>query len=289
MERRKLFAGIVCALLLSVAGAAPRASAASSFQKPPSAALKALKATVGKPFKAGWVFVDGKYIQPPYKVERWGTALRVNGVQISGEIVPWSEFVKTQDGVTVSRNEPETAAAEEETEQPEEDVEDLFGEDGDEMSLDDLFDDEPEEEDQPAKKKPARRPKAKKPAATVTYSFDGEFTPNEKTRAYIAKINAERTRIDRLLRSGAYICCGSNYAMLTGDAGSAKLLISKLPDIMKHCSDEASFMRAARDARLTYLPAALVRELYRNRFSYPLLEQRLKEDAEAKKWSTIAL
>ncbi len=278
------------ALALAAIAAVFTAGAYGSFQKPPSAALKSLRATVGKPFKSGWVFVDGKYIEPPYKVERWGTALRINGVQITPEIVPWNEFLKTQDGVTMTKNEPsgddlfgEEEVEEEVDEEEEEDLE--LGDE--ELSLDDLFDDDPAPKKETSKKKSTRRAKPRKPAATVTYSFDGEFTPNDRTKSYVKKINAERTRIDKLLRAGGYIFCGSRYAMLTGDSGSAKLLIKKLPDLMRKNADASAFARAVQAERLTYLPPALVEDLHHNRFSYPQLQKRLKDDAEAKQWSGL--
>ena len=126
--RRILIVSAVMGLVASLT-AAPVVSApafASSFQKPPAAAAKALKATVGTSFKEGIVFVDGRYLPPPYKVDRYGTVLRINGVQVTGELIPWNEFVKTQSGVTVSKSESEpaeeTPASEPEPE-PEEELE----------------------------------------------------------------------------------------------------------------------------------------------------------------------
>ncbi len=278
-------------LMLAAIAAVFTVETYGSFQKPPSAALKSLRATIGKPFKSGWVFVDGKYIEPPYKVERWGTALRINGVQITPEIVPWNEFLKTQEGVTVTKNEPsgDDLSGEEEVEEDaeEEEAEEDLELGDEELSLDDLFDDDPAPKKETSKKKPARRAKPKKPAATVTYSFDGEFTHNDKTKGYVKKINSERTRIDKLLRAGGCIFCGSRYAMLTGDSGSAKLLIKKLPDLMRKHADASAFARAVQAEGLSYLPPAIVEDLHRNRFSYPQLQKRLRDDAEEKKWSGL--
>lgn len=288
MIGRNAICGLLAGLALAAFGA-PKASAgaAGSFRKPPAAAVKALKATVGKPFTAGWVFVDGRYVPPPYKVERHGTVLRINGIQITGEVVPWESFIKTQEGVTVTRREPEP---EEESPVPEEPAEDeptdedfdIFADD-DEMSLDDLFDDEPEPK-KSAAKTPAKKAKPKPKKPTVTYSFDGEFVHNDRTRAMLDKINRERTRIDKLLRGGGYICCGTRYAMLTGDEGAAKSFVTKLPDIMRKNSDRDSFANAVRAARLTFLPRALIGDLHANRYSYPQIQNRLREEAEAKKW-----
>lgn len=281
---RTAIAAIVAALLAMSAAAAPRQAA--GFAKPPAAALKALKATVGKPFTSGYVFVDGKYMKPPYKVERWGTVIRVNGVQVTNEIVPWEEFIKTQEGVQVTKTTTPVAAqpvaAEPETQEEEEDVDDG------EVSFDDLFDDEPAAKKKPAKKKKkAPRPRPRKPTVTVTYSFDGEFVPNDKTKAYLERINAARTRIDRQLRAGGYYFFGSRYSAISGDAGAGGHLFEKLPDMMKRYSDRDAFASALFSAGFNYLPQPLVHDLFRNRIDYVQIEQRLKSAQEERKWSSV--
>ena len=95
----------------AVAAPEPAAKRAA-FATVPKQALVELKATVGKPFSAGLVFVNGKFLDPPYKVERYGTALRINGIQVTNEIVPWTEFLKTQPGARVEKVEtPQSADA----------------------------------------------------------------------------------------------------------------------------------------------------------------------------------
>ena len=101
-------------LLLSfpaVAAPEPAAKRGAAFATVPKQALVELKATVGKPFSAGLVFVNGKFLDPPYKVERYGTALRINGIQVTNEIIPWTEFLKTQAGARVEKVDPPPAAA----------------------------------------------------------------------------------------------------------------------------------------------------------------------------------
>jgi len=78
-------------------GAAPVAKG-SGFKRVPTPALKALGAIQGKPIKTGWVFVNGHYLKPPYVVQRYGTALRVNGTAVTGPLVSWKKFEATQTG-----------------------------------------------------------------------------------------------------------------------------------------------------------------------------------------------
>ena len=129
-----------------VVSAAEAAEAKRSFGTVPKQALVELKATVGKPFSSGLVFIDGKFIPPPYKVERFGTAFRINGQQVTRQVIPWDEFLKTQPGVRIEQIEiapsapaesaaPETAAAE--AAEPADDDSDISDD------FDDLFDDNP--------------------------------------------------------------------------------------------------------------------------------------------------
>ncbi len=284
---RKLMVLFLAAITAAGVSAAAEAYK-SSFAKPQTAALKALKATRGKEFSSGWVFVDGKYIPPPYKVERYGTVIRINGTQVTGEIVPWTEFIKTQDGVEITRN--ESAPVEEpaddifDEEEEEEEEEDIFeDEDDEDSSLDDLFDDEPEEKKPaPVKKaKKKRKPRPKKPTVTVSYNFDGEFTPNDKTKEFVKKINDERTKIDKQLRTGGYILCGARYGRtIYGDSRAAKRLLSKLPGIMKDNSSAEAFRAAMSSAGFGIFPPTLIKDFHANRFVYPQLQQRLKEEAD---------
>lgn len=282
---------VVCALLVAMVVAD-----ALAFQPVPKESAKALRITRGKPFTKGAVFVNGKYLAPPYVVERWGTGLRINKVPVSGQIIDWDEFLKTQDGVKVTKTEPTLvpvaapapaaamasapAAAEE---------------DSDESSLDDLFDDDPK----PKKKKAASgrssgakkavssasdRPVAAKPKPpSATYELEGAFVANDASKALVKRINDARTDIDRFLRKGGFICFGDRYSQVTGDARTLMRLMEKLPELQQNSSDFQSFYSGTRAAHLDYLHETLCADLFANRVDYPQLKQRrteLKKEAE---------
>lgn len=279
MHRYAMAVAIAAGLAAAGAGAAePRQARqapayVSKFAKPPADAVKALKATVGRKFDSGYVFIDGKYIPPPYTVERYGNVIRINGIQATREIIPWTEFIKTQSGVKVTKDVKEAPAAPEPEAAPEEDFDA-------EASLDDLFDDDPA----PKKtaKKPKSRPRVQRPTVTVSYSFDGEFVPNDKTKSYVERINKLRTDIDRKLRMGGYYCFGTKYAILNGDAGPAKELVSKLPALQKNNPTKQGFVSAAYSAGLSYLPEPLIADFFAHRLDYLLLDARKKAEDAAK-------
>lgn len=248
------------------------------FAPIPKESAKALRVMRGKSFSSGAVFINGKYIEPPYVVERWGTGIRINGKQVTGQVVDWNEFLKTQKGVKTVRQEPAVSV-------PAVSAPPAVIEDVDESSLDDLFDDDPK----PKKKAAVRKssaPVAAKPKPTVSYELEGEFVPTDSTKAMVARINAFRTEIDRTLRSGGFICFGDSYSQVTGDARTLQGLLEKLPECQKNAQDVQDFCEKARAANLVYLHEVLRQDLYRNRTDYRKLQDlrtKLKKNNEMQK------
>lgn len=272
------------------------AKASSHFRKQPVSAAKLLKVTSSKPFSAGFVFVEGKYIPPPYKVERFGTVIRINGIQVTDPIVPWDEFLKTQalrevradnaeGAVEPSEGEVESVDSAEEVVPDEPSVVEI----GDVANIDDI-DDLFETGREPVStavtaavatpKKPVVRMKPVAPAMEI----DGEFVMNEKAKALLARVNSVRKDIDAKLRKGGYVCFLSGCSGVTGDAPQARRLIETLPEVMKDHSDEAGFLQAAREAGLSYLPNRVLQGFCQNRIDYPMLMERRRAWAEGDKW-----
>ena len=178
----------------------------------PKASSKALGVTKGRQFDAGLVFINGKFIEPPYVVERRGVGICINGMPAVGQVIEWAEFLKTQQGVKVVKTETPAPAYVPPASEPE-----TPSYDDVDSSLDDLFDDEPKvkkKPHKPAAKRPSYAPR--KPTTTVTYTLEGEFVPNATTKTLVSRINAVRTEIDRILRSGGFICFGDRYARVSG-------------------------------------------------------------------------
>ena len=265
---------------------------AEAFQPIPKESAKALKVTRGRPFSAGAVFVNGKYIEPPYVVERWGTGIRINKIPVTGQIVDWNEFLKTQEGIrqekkTISAPNPVPAPAVS-TVQPA--ASSSAAEDVDASSLDDLFDDDPK----PAKVKPAAKPIAVSrpvvsaaPRTVVSYVLEGEFKMNEESKALRDRINGVRTEIDRILRAGGFICFGDSYSRVTGDKRTFARLLDSLPELQQRSGTVDSFRAGARAANLVYLNEVLCEELFRNRVDYRKLMERREKLKSDRKWDQI--
>ena len=267
-----------CGIFFSVLLLAMASGAAIEI---PKASGKALGVTKGKSFSEGLVFVNGRYVPPPYVVERWGVGIRINEIPVIGAVVDWADFLKTQNGVKVTKTEsaaPEPAAPEPvQTYTPSDDFD---------MSLDELFDDAPKQKKPVKKPAPPRRVKQPKTTTTVTYSLDGEFEPNEASKALVEKINKVRTEINTTLMSGGFICFGEKYPRVTGDARTSELMLDKLPEIMLGSASLPSFTSAVRAAGLQFLTEPVCSDFFRNRRDYIKLKsrrERRKQGSEIEK------
>lgn len=269
------------------------------FSNPTKACVKALGTTRGKPFTAGLVFIDGKYIEPPYVVERRGNVIRVNSKPVTGPIVAWDDFLRTQPGLKTTKTEVSLAANPAKpstTAKPVEETKPVEVEKDDLSSLDDLFsDDEPQSaavkpvpDNQPPVL-PAGTTSSSKPSVktVVSLTLEGDFVKNDKAKALLEKVNAQRTEIDRILRSGGFLCFGETYSRVVGDSASALKLLQTLPRLQRNATDLNSFRAAVRAAGLVYLNEELVSELYNNRVDYRKLQDRFKSMKKELEWQNM--
>jgi len=315
-----IFALLVAAFCAFGAGEQPQPQQANVwrgiFPKPPDDAVKALQITIGTPFNDGYVFINGKYEPPPYRVERYGNVIRINGIQVSRQIVPWAEIAKTQKGFAVRRvsaepdQEKDAAARDAAGEDEEKDEPSAPQEQPaaaaprqnpvphprrDSLSLEELFGEKPAaaraEWEEPkiaerpapaARPKPQQRSKRRTPAEVVV--FDGEFKHDETTLAHLAKMNDLRTKIDSKLRAGGYIFFGTRYPLTVGNANMTKYMVGKLPDIMRRNTSRDAFVNDMHRAGLSFLPPKVMDDLFRNRLDFLNLQERAKKQIRQDKW-----
>lgn len=264
-------------------------AAQDEFPPVPKAAIAELKRAVGNPVSKGMVFVNGKYLEPPYRVERFGNAISINSVQVTAPIVEWSEFLKQQQGyrVEIVPYPPEKRMVEEdvpfeieeevEVEVSDDDVEDLFGDEG--RKSDDAAKKNVRKIRKKVKRTEMRRqtvvkefPSEKPPRKVVR--FDGEFRHNFKVRALLSRIDNERAFVEKRLREGWFLCFGAKYQRAEGDAAAARQVLSQLWRVEKESSSPDGFVSAAQSSGLGFLPVVVLKDLYRNRLDYPRLKNR---------------
>ena len=163
-------------------------------------------------------------------------------------------------------------------------------------SLDDLFDDDPKPKLKPPKSvavaaapdpAPAAAPAATPPPPPPSVgTFEGPFVKNDAVKALLAKVNAQRTEIDRHLRTGGFICFGDRYSRVVGDSRTAVKLLESLPEIQMRSGSATALVTSVRAAKLDYLNELLCDELFRNRIDYRALQEhreKLRNDHEWEK------
>ena len=267
-----------------LAAAVAASVAAQAFEEIPRESAKALKVTRGKPFSEGVVFINGKYVDPPYVVERWGTGIRINSKPVTGQVIDWSEFLKTQDPANVTKTVQEPSAAPVQTYTPP-----AAEAKSDADALDDLFDDDPA----PKKKTsswtaPQRRstpPRAK--PASAKYVLSGNFVKNDASKALVARINEQRTEIDGILRRGGFLFFGDGYSRVAGDARTAESMLSALPELMKQSADVNAFRSGIRSSGMVYINEVLAGQLFANRIDYRRLQERRQKMKSDREWSNL--
>ena len=290
-----------------------------AFQPVPKEGAKALGVTRGKPFSAGAVFINGKYIDPPYVVERWGTGIRINSIPVTGQVVDWNDFLKTQDGVKMVKKEVAPAKEKESAPavtsdtdaqpvpvaQPVPAAQPASVATSSEVpranvsALDALFDDDPKPEKTEPEKielektepiaKPVSTPAAAPaaPKAVTTYALSGKFKPNDSSKALLGRINLARTEIDRILRAGGFICFGTRYPRVSGDKRTLMAMLDVLPELMQSSESIDAFCSGVHSANLIYLNDALCHELFKNRIDYRKLKERRERFKSDQKWRQI--
>ncbi len=219
-----------------------------AFEKVPEAAMTALKGVRGKNVSTGYVFANGHYLKPPYKVARYGTAVFVNDTQVTDQIVSWKSFLATQDGYAApaSAPEPEKKAA-----------------------ADDLFDEAPAAKVVAAEK--AKAAKEKDAAAAAS------FTANAQSKKLLKRIDNYRLEVRRALRAGNVCFFGDRYARVLVEPRLAKRLMAFLPEAMGNAADASALAATCRAQGFPFLTREICEDLLANRADYLLLVERRRK------------
>ncbi len=256
---------IFMAGMVSVAVAA--AFGAQAFEKVPDEARLALKGTRGKPVKAGFVFVNGHYLKPPYTVARYGTAIFINNEQVTDQIVPWRTFLATQPGGSQAIKPaaaPKPAAQTTASKAP---------------SIDDFF------EDAPAS--PPAKPATASASSAGPSSVTDEFAHNEKSKAMVKRINDMRTDISRRLRNDQMLFFGSRYPRVTVPKRLSRDLLAVMPEAIRDASDGADLAMRMRTKGFVFLGQETCMDIIENRADYPALIERRRQIKEEESFQKL--
>jgi hypothetical protein len=239
---------------------------------------------------SGFVFIDGRYLAAPYTVTRKGNGIFVNRIQIE-QPVAWSfvtgvtappaktldadgDFeVVDQAAVKPAVAEPAAPAAPRQV-----------------KSIDDLFaDDAP-----PAA--PAA-PDAGGEAMPAETALDGAGagpapapaqlrTPEDIKRLkeeVRSQLDARRQTYEQALSRGEIYFFGQRHSRLNGNYGTARTLMGVLPAALRKAQSPHDLLQRLNQGGVYFVDLAVCSALYKNKLTFPLLEERLKriEEAEA--------
>ena len=262
-------------------------------------AIAEMGTTSGIPQMNGFVFLEGRYLPPPYTVSRKGNALFINRIQFE-QPVAWSYFAAA-DGVatakkavdadgdfqTVSEKTEKAVTKEERPAQTASDKPKTA------KSIDDLFDDD-------AKAKPTVKqaaPEAEKAAeetATVPKADAGfsAAAPTQRSPEDVkrlkgelkAKLDAMRKGYEQSLARGEFFFFGQRNSRVNGNYGTARALMKVLPNALRQSQSAQDLMQRLNEGDVYFLDFGNCAALFRNRNTFPQLEERLQKIEEDEKY-----
>ena len=268
----------------------------------PEAAEDEFGTTRGVPQRGGFVFIEGRYIPPPYTVTRIGNGIFINRIQVE-QPVSWSRF-ETESKKAVPEKkvlpEPPPEEAKPVVEKPagpaakRDGLDILFGDDEEDDAA--IFSEKPKEKKaeeasdsldvlfgdaEPVKEKPAavkkERPPLREKAAPVKPATprSAKEIAREKAilKSYLDKLR--RAYEMGLSRNEVYFF-GTTHNRLNGSYGTARAMIEVLPYALKVSRSPEELMTRLRNGRVYFLDMKIVQSIFGNRETYPILQDRLK-------------
>ncbi len=224
-------------------------------------AIDELGSTSGTPQLNGFVFVEGRYLSPPYTVTRKGNGIFINRVQI--EQLAFQPGAPAAAGGGAARKpgaEDEAAAvapAETAAPAPLKPV----------KSIDDLFADEGEAA--PAKVEPS--PDAPRGSGELTRQ-------KEELRA---KLDAARKSYELALGRGEIFFFSERHSRLNGTYGTGRALLGVLPGALRKAQTPEDLQQRLKQGGVHFVDLTTCAALFKHRLVFPLLEGRLRKTEEA--------
>jgi len=241
-------------------------------------AVAELGSTFGLPQMTGFVFIEGRYLAPPYTVTRRGNGIFINRVFVEAP-VPWIATPVAEDDVVV----PAAGAAKAvdadgdfEEEAPavqQAPVPATKAPDAPKVakSIDDLFDD-----DFPDAPAPAARGQGV-PAALPggDDQAGGESAAKRDKSTTLAQLERIRKGYENALSQGEIFFFGQRHNRINGNYGTARALIGVLPKALRSAQSPQDLLQKLNQGGVYFIDIAICTELFRNKNTFPLLEERL--------------
>lgn len=252
-------------------------------------ALADLGTTLGTPQMSGFVFIEGRYLAPPYTVTRKGNGIFINRIQIE-QPVAWARAADADAGeapaaapvkksVDADGDFEEVGAAAKPAEAPAGDAAAEPAKPKTVKSIDDLFDD-----DAPAQ--PAATAAVAAPAAVAAapHPAVAELTGEELKRqkeALVANLERLRKGYEQALQQNEFFFFGLRHNRVNGNYGTARALMGVLPKALRYAQSPQDLMQRLNQGGVYFIDLGICTALFKYRATFPLLEERLAKIEEA--------
>ena len=146
------------------------------------------------------------------------------------------------------------------------------------ISFDDLFGDKDPEADDPDQQKPETpiRPEKISDADPQTPKVVlSEAQLMERKQILKKYLDAKRASYERALAKGELFFFGKSHNRLNGNYGSARSMLSVLPKALRYSRSPAELLKRLKAGNVYFVDASVCQALYKNRTTFPLLQQRL--------------
>ncbi len=260
------------------------------------AAVAELGTTLGTPQMNGFVFIDGRYIPPPYTVTRKGNGIFINRIQIE-QPAPWPRVaaepaaggaaVSAKKSIDADGDFEQVGAASEKPKPAAQAAEPAAAEPGvaepvkpkTVKSIDDLFDD-----DTPAKPAPAAE--AVTPPAPVAVALSPEDLKRQK-EALVANLERLRKGYEQALIQNEFFFFGQRHNRVNGNYGTARTLMGVLPKVLRNAQSPQDLMKGLNEGGVYFIDQGICAALFKFKNTFPLLEERLKKILEAEELDAL--
>lgn len=256
-----LFALTLCATLLQ-----------AQVTEIPEANIAELGTTAGTPQMSGFIFIDGRYLPPPYTVTRRGNGIFIN--RILAEIpLPWprgatgAPALKAGDALDADgdfeviaplQQAPQQAAPATTAPKVIQSIDDLFGDD----------------DDTPTPTPPP--PPTQTPAPTEKLLAQPPAALPQEREQTIEALDRTRQSYEQAIAKGEIFLFGKRHNRVNGTYGSARTLLGVLPRALRYATSAQDLQMRLQQGGIHFLDITICHELYKNKTTFPLLEERLK-------------
>jgi len=281
-----------------------QAGAVPAFPEVNEDAIAEMGITVGTPQLTGFVFIEGRYLPPPYTVTRKGNVLFINRIPFE-KPVAWSYFDAAPNAPAAKKAvdadgdfqevsaKPEKSAAAEAPAQPAASEKPKAV-----KSIDDLFSDDDKKPEAKTETKPAEAPAAAEkseapgedaaaPKAVAASVSASQRTPEDIKRLkdeLKAKLDAMRKNYEEALGRGDFFFFSAHQNRLNGNYGTARALMQVLPGALRQSQSPQELLQLLNQGNVYFVDMGICAALFQNKNTFPQLQERLQKLQEDEKY-----